>query len=404
MAPRPAARAVTPIVPLAWHAKATTKLRLARLKVAGAAVSRPGPVAPAGTVAAGPAGTAGCTVPGGAGRALPLPGGGPGGPGGACAAAAGGIVAATTTAPSTIPSRLVMNPASSVSAFRSALRWRTSPRRAKLPAPRQRYRTTVRILSGCVERLDLGEDGLGDAHLLVVGRVRDPVEPHEVAVSDRDAGELQAFPVAHVRRAVDRDGEDGRAGVEHQAADAPSRAVRKLTSPRAGAFEVHDDRAAAREHVVGGDERFLVVEAAADREHAAVRVDPLHRRLEELRLGHERHAPADEGADEEVVHEREVVGCEDQRPVRGHLLGRDAAGAEERPRHQRGADPNRLVDPVRLACPRARVEPVEMLLRPRIAVDLRLELGELLPHGAADARGCAALGGAAGRDLRPHRG
>ena len=106
---------------------------------------------------------------------------------------------------------------------------------------------------------------------------------------------------------------------------------------------------------VRGHERLLVAEAAAHREDAAVRVDPLHRTLEELRLGHEPHLAPRRHAEEEVVHEREVVRREDDRPAGRHLLGRDAAGAEERPRVERREHAHDLVDPVGLARARALV-------------------------------------------------
>ena len=68
---------------------------------------------------------------------------------------------------------------------------------------------------------------------------------------------------------------------------------------------------------VRGDERLLVAVAAAHREDAAVRVDALHRPREQLRLRHEAHLPPDGRADEEVVHEREVVRGDDHRAARG---------------------------------------------------------------------------------------
>ena len=51
----------------------------------------------------------------------------------------------------------------------------------------------------------------------------------------------------------------------------------------------------------------------------AWRVDPSERRPEELRLAHEGHPPAQERGHEEVVHEGEVVGRDDGRPVPGNL-------------------------------------------------------------------------------------
>src|SRR5204863_910648 len=106
--------------------------------------------------------------------------------------------------------------------------------------------------------------------------------------------------------------------------------------------------------------------------------DPLHRRREQLRLGHEADLAADRRAEEEVVHEREVVRREDHRPACRDLLGGDPARAEERPRMQRGGDPHGLVDPVRVGCARALVEVVEVRGGTRVLVDLLLELGKVL--------------------------
>ena len=68
-----------------------------------------------------------------------------------------------------------------------------------------------------------------------------------------------------------------------------------------------------------GGERLLVGEAAPHREDAAVRVDLLHRRLEQLRLGHEVDLAPQRHAEEEVIQEREVIRRQDHRPD-----GRDA--------------------------------------------------------------------------------
>ena len=154
----------------------------------------------------------------------------------------------------------------------------------------------------------------------------------------------------------------------------PGRA-RSPISPaaRPAALAVHRHAAAALEDRGRGDERLLVAVAAPHREHAAVRVDELQRRLEELRLRHERHLPADRRAEEEVVHERGVVRREDHRAARRHELGRDAAHAEQRPRVERGDDAHDLVDEVGLARARALVEAVEELGRARVAVDLRAD-------------------------------
>ena len=112
------------------------------------------------------------------------------------------------------------------------------------------------------------------------------------------------------------------------------------------------------------------------------RVDELHRRLEQLRLGHEADLAAHEAAHEEVVHEREVVGREDHRAAAGHVLAGDRARAEERVGVQRCDHAHELVDPVGLARARALVEAVEVLLRARVGVDLLPHRGEIAHHCA----------------------
>src|SRR3712207_9113153 len=72
---------------------------------------------------------------------------------------------------------------------------------------------------------------------------------------------------------------------------------------------------------------------------------------------------ADRGAEEEVVHEREVVRRQDDRAGAGDLLRGDPAGAEEGQRVERGEHAHRLVDPVGPARARALVEAVEVLDR-----------------------------------------
>ncbi len=95
---------------------------------------------------------------------------------------------------------------------------------------------------------------------------------------------------------------------------------------------------------------------------------------EQLRLAHELHAPAEERAGEEVVHERGMIGGEDHRPV-GHVLDADSARAEGDQRMQHGHHPDHLVHlGLGLARAHALVELVEVLLGARVLVDLRLEL------------------------------
>src|SRR4051812_19429449 len=91
------AGAVTATEALAWQARATEKVRLARLSVTAEPLSSPGPATAPGIAAGVPGGTNAGAVPGGAGRAPPLPGGGPGGPAGAWAPAGAAHAATAAT-------------------------------------------------------------------------------------------------------------------------------------------------------------------------------------------------------------------------------------------------------------------------------------------------------------------
>src|SRR5205085_1211070 len=70
-----------------------------------------------------------------------------------------------------------------------------------------------------VDALDLVEDLVGDLLLLLARRVLDTVEADRVAVLDGHLRELQALPVAHLRRAEDRDRHDRRPGLEREPPD-----------------------------------------------------------------------------------------------------------------------------------------------------------------------------------------
>ena len=169
--------------------------------------------------------------------------------------------------------------------------------------------------------------------------------------------------------------------------------VRQLAGARAPALGVHRDHAAAAEDRLGRDERLLVARAAAHREDAALQVDPARQGAEQLRLRHEANLAADEDAEQEVVHVGEVVGREDRRAGLGHVLRADRPGAQQRPRVERAEDPHELVDEARAARARPRVEAVEVLLRARVGVDLRLQAGELLAHCEGAYRAGAPVGG-----------
>src|SRR3979411_1420424 len=126
----------------------------------------------------------------------------------------------------------------------------------------------------------------------------------------------------------------------------------------------------------------FAVMTPADREDPPVVVDELRRWLEELRLGHEAHAPPREHRDEEVVHEREMVRREDHRAGVRDVLGGDAAGAKHCEAERRQDEPDHVVHPVRLPRARALVEAIEVLCRARVLVDLRLHGRPLLTHPA----------------------
>ena len=106
---------------------------------------------------------------------------------------------------------------------------------------------------------------------------------------------------------------------------------RQRAGPRPAGLGVHR-HAAPRSRIVSAvmnDSSSRV--AAADREDAAMGVDRLQRRLEQLGLGHEPHLAAQRGAEEEVVQEREVVRREEDGPFCGTFSAEIDPRAEERP-------------------------------------------------------------------------
>ena len=198
----------------------------------------------------------------------------------------------------------------------------------------------------------------------------DAAPANGVAVLDCDLGEAQALPVADARGAVDRDRHDRRAALQGEAADAALGLLGHAAGARAPALAVHRDGAAAGEDRLGGDERLLVACAAAHGKDAAGAVDVAHGEREQLRLGHEANLAADVAAHQEVIHEREVVGREDDRAGAGNLLGGDRARAQQRVGVERGDQARGLVHPVGLARAGAGMEAVEVLGRPGVGVDL----------------------------------
>jgi len=124
---------------------------------------------------------------------------------------------------------------------------------------------------------DAPEDVVGRILLLPARWVLHHLEFERLSILDRHLGELETLPVAHLVRAEDRHRHDRRTGLERQPADPCARLIGQLPGPRAASLRVHADRPAALEDLEGADERLLVVVAAADREDAAVAVDPLAR-------------------------------------------------------------------------------------------------------------------------------
>ena len=125
-----------------------------------------------------------------------------------------------------------------------------------------------------------------------------------------------------------RDGDDGRAGLEREAADAAARAAERAGAD-ARALGEDQDAVAAREDRLGGLEHRAVGVAAVDRERAERVEDPgLPALLEELPLGDVVHRPPGDRRDHERVQERAVVGGEDDRAVLRDVLAADARQPE----------------------------------------------------------------------------
>src|SRR4051794_35837815 len=126
-----------------------------------------------------------------------------------------------------------------------------------------------------VQRLDAGEDVVGDGLLVLPARILDLLVEDGLAVQDRHLGELEALPVADTLGAVDRDGDDGGAAPGREPADARLDLAGEIPGPRAAALAVHRDRAAVLEDALRRDEGLLVGVTAPDGEDAAVGVDEL---------------------------------------------------------------------------------------------------------------------------------
>src|SRR5205085_12186509 len=122
---------------------------------------------------------------------------------------------------------------------------RRAGRPSRAPArPDDRFRTLRALAApdGVVQRADAAEDLVGRLLLLVRRRVMDLVPPDRVAVADPDLREAAALPVAHVRRAVDGDGDHRRARLEGEPPDAALGPLGELARARAPAPAVHADR------------------------------------------------------------------------------------------------------------------------------------------------------------------
>ena len=143
--------------------------------------------------------------------------------------------------------------------------------------------------------------------------------------ADADAHLVRADPpaLADRLRADHGDGDDGRAALEREAADAALGAPERA-GPDARALREHQDRVAAREDRARGIEHVRVALAAAHGERAErveePRSDPA---AEQLLLGHVVHGPARDRRDHERVEERAVVRREDDRAALRHVLAAD---------------------------------------------------------------------------------
>ena len=115
--------------------------------------------------------------------------------------------------------------------------------------------------------------------------------------------------------------------------------------------------------------------AAADGEDAPVGEDRSQdRRPEELRLGHEADLAAQVYTGEEVVHVAEVVRCQQDGTIGGHVLGPDRLGAIEAECDRSEGGAYQSVDELRVLGAGALVKLLEILGRTVVFVFLRLQL------------------------------
>ena len=128
---------------------------------------------------------------------------------------------------------------------------------------------------------------------------------------------------------------------------------------------------------MGGDERLLVLVAAAHREHPAVGDDEGDGGVgaEQLRLAHEPDPAPQVDGREEVVPVREVIRGEDHGAGPGDVLGPDRPGAVDEQGGGREHDPRQVIDTVGFAGASPLVEPREVLGGAGVLVDLGLDLG-----------------------------
>ena len=143
------------------------------------------------------------------------------------------------------------------------------------------------------------------------------------ADADADLVRADAPALADRLGADDGDGDDGRAGLEREPADAAARAAERAGAD-ARALGEDQDGVAAGEDRLGGLDHVRVALAAADREGAEVVEQPAgEAAAEQLLLGDVVERPPRERGDDERVEERAVVRGEDHRAVGGDVLAPD---------------------------------------------------------------------------------
>jgi hypothetical protein len=179
---------------------------------------------------------------------------------------------------------------------------------------------------------------------------------------------------------VDGDRDHRSATLQRQSADAATSLLADLSAARASALGIDDDHPTPRENLQRAHHRLLVAVASTHREGTAMSHDPRKRPAEELRLGHEAHAPAQVHGDEEMIEGGEVVGRDDRRSRGRHELSVDRARTVDEHAKRDDRQAHQILHPVCAVLTGPGMKRLEMLRRALVQIDLRPDRHVLSRH------------------------